>query len=91
MKMSEEMKPEEREESEEQSKEDCGCHEEQRDSCFGHHGPWGHHGGHWMHKRMMMHFASMTVEEEVEFLESVKARLEERLTVVNAKLGKLKS
>jgi hypothetical protein len=40
---------------------------------------------------MMMHFASMTVEEEVEFLESVKARLEERLAVVNKKLGKLKA
>jgi len=89
--MSEELKPEEREESEEQSKECCGGHEEQHEECCGHRGPWGHHGGHWMHKRMMMHFASMTVEEEVEFLESIKARLEERLTIVNAKLGKLKA
>jgi hypothetical protein len=88
--MSEEMKPEAREESEEQSREGCG-YDEQRGECCGHQGPWGHHGGHWMHKRMMMHFASMTVEEEVEFLESVKARLEERLAIVNEKLGKLKA
>jgi len=40
---------------------------------------------------MMMHFASMTVEEEVEFLESVKVRLEDRLKVVNEKLTKLKA
>jgi hypothetical protein len=40
---------------------------------------------------MMMHYASMTIEEEVEFLESIKARLEERLTIVNEKLAKLKA
>ena len=84
------MKPEAREESEEQSRESCG-HDEQRGEFCGHRGPMGHYGGHWMHRRMMMHFASMTVEEEVEFLESVKARLEERLTIVNEKLGKLKA
>ena len=40
---------------------------------------------------MMMHFASMTIEEEVEFLENVKARLEDRLSVVNDRLAKLKA
>ena len=88
--MSEENKPEVREESEEQDKECCGGHE-RHEGCGGHHGPWGHHGGHWMHKRMLMHYASMTVAEEVEFLESVKARLEGRLAIVNEKLGKLKA
>jgi hypothetical protein len=90
MKMSEENKPEVREESEEQGNECCGGHQ-RHEGCGGHHGPWSHNGGHWMHKRMMMHFASMSVDEEVEFLESVKARLEERLAIVNEKLGKLKA
>ncbi len=88
--MSEEKKPEV-EESEEQGKECCGGHEDKQESQCGHHGPWGHPGNHWMHRRMMMHFASMTVEEEVEFLESVKARLEDRLKVVNERLTKLKA
>jgi hypothetical protein len=88
--MSEENKPEAREESEAQGNECCSGHE-QHEGCGGHGGHWGHHGGHWMRKRMMMHFASMTIEEEVEFLESVKARLDERLAIVNEKLGKLKA
>ncbi len=88
--MSEENKPEERQESEENDKECCGGHEHTM-GCGGHHGQWGHGGGHWMHRRMMMHYASMSVEEEVEFLESVKARLEDRLATVNEKLGKLKA
>jgi hypothetical protein len=44
-----------------------------------------------MRKRMMMHFVSMSVEEEVELLESAKARLEDRLKVVNERLSKLKA
>jgi len=40
---------------------------------------------------MMMRIASMTVEDEVAFLEFVKARLEDRLAIVNEKLGKLKA
>jgi len=89
--MSEEKKPEVEETSEEQTQECCQGHEEQRNEGCGHHGPWGYNGGHWMRRRMMMHFASMTVEEEVEFLESVKERLEDRLSVVNQKLAKLKA
>jgi len=38
-----------------------------------------------------MHFASLSVEEEVEFLESVKTRLEDKLRVVNERLTKLKA
>jgi hypothetical protein len=90
MKMSEENKPEVREETEEQGNDCCSGHK-QHEGCGGYHGPWGHHAGHWMHKRMMMHYASMNVEEEVEFLESIKARLEERLATINEKLGKLKA
>jgi hypothetical protein len=40
---------------------------------------------------MMMHFVSMTVDEEVEYLESVKVRLEDRLKNVNERLTKLKA
>ncbi|OGD58698.1 hypothetical protein A3K78_09475 [Candidatus Bathyarchaeota archaeon RBG_13_52_12] len=89
--MSEEKKPEVETESEEKSHECCESQGEQQYNWCGHHGPWGHHGGHWMHKRMMMHFVSMSVEEEVELLESAKARLEERLKVVNERLSKLKA
>jgi prefoldin subunit 5 len=39
----------------------------------------------------MMRFAAMTLEEEIEFLEAVKERLEERLSSVNARLQKLKA
>ena len=53
--------------------------------------PWGHHRGHWMRKHMMMHFVSMSIEEEIELLESVKVRLEDRLRVVNERLVKLKA
>jgi hypothetical protein len=53
--------------------------------------PWGHHRGHWMRKHVMMRFVSMSVEEEVELLESVKARLEDRLRVVDERLVKLKA
>jgi len=89
--MSEEKKPEAETESEEKSQEHCEGQEEQQYSWCGHQGPWGHHGGHWMRKRMMMHFVSMSVEEEVELLESAKARLEDRLKVVNERLSKLKA
>ena len=89
--MSEEKKPEVEENSEEQSQERCGGHEEQKYQWCGQHSPWGHHHGHWVHKRMMMNFASMTVGEEVEFLESIKARLEDRLKTVNERLAKLKA
>ena len=44
-----------------------------------------------MDRRAMMRFASMTVEEEVEFLDSVKVRLEDRLKGVNDRLLKLKA
>lgn len=54
-------------------------------------GPHGHEGGPWMDRRAMMRFASMTVEEEVEFLDSVKVRLEDRLKGVNDRLLKLKA
>jgi hypothetical protein len=55
----------------------------------GYHGREEHHsgcgcGGH--HR-----YATMTLEEEVQYLEEVKARLEEKLTAVNTKLGKLKA
>jgi hypothetical protein len=40
---------------------------------------------------MMMRFVSMSIEEEVELLESVKARLEDRLRVVDERLVKLKA
>ncbi len=53
-------------------------------------GPHGPEGGPWMDRRAMMRFASMTVDEEVEFLESVKVRLEDRLKSVNERLTKLK-
>jgi len=53
--------------------------------------PWGHHRGHWMRKHVMMRFVSMSIEEEVELLESVKARLEDRLRVVDERLVKLKA
>ena len=53
--------------------------------------PWGHHRGHWMRRHVMMRFVSMSVEEEVELLESVKARLEDRLRVVDERLVKLKA
>jgi hypothetical protein len=39
----------------------------------------------------MMRFVSMSIEEEVELLESVKARLEDRLRVVDERLVKLKA
>jgi len=39
---------------------------------------------------MMMRYASMTVEEEVEFLESVKSHLEDRLAAIDEKLERLK-
>jgi len=89
--MSEEKKPEVETESEEKDQERCDSQGEQQYSRCGHQGPWGHHGGHWMRKRMMMHFVSMSVEEEVELLESAKARLEDRLKVVNERLSKLKA
>jgi hypothetical protein len=89
--MSEEKKPEVEETSEEQTEECCQGHEEHQNEGCGHQGPWGHHQGHWMRKRMMMHFASMTIEEEVELLENVKARLEDRLSAVNERLTKLKA
>jgi ABC-type Zn2+ transport system substrate-binding protein/surface adhesin len=89
--MSEEKKPEVEETSEEQTKECCQGHEEHENEDYRHHGPWSHHQGLWMRRRMMMHFASMTIEEEVEFLENVKARLEDRLSVVNERLAKLKA
>ena len=53
--------------------------------------PWGHHRGHWMRKHVMMRFVSMSIEEEVELLESVKARLEDKLRVVDERLVKLKA
>jgi hypothetical protein len=65
-------------EKEEQEQEYCGP------GCGGHH-HWGHHRMH------MMRFAAMTLEEEIEFLEAVKERLEERLSSVNARLQKLKA
>jgi hypothetical protein len=89
--MSEEKKPEVEEESEEQSQECCGGHGEQSYHGCGHHGSWGRHHGHWMRRHIMMRFASMTVDEEVELLESVKARLEDRLKIVNERLTKLKA
>jgi hypothetical protein len=96
--MSEEKRPEQTEEQPEEQTEECACghhEEEQQCGCGGHH---DHHGGWGMHRRMHMmrrrmwrHFASLTVEEEVEFLEEVKARLEERLGIVNERLTKLKA
>jgi hypothetical protein len=68
----------EKNEQEEQEQGYCGP------GCGSHH-HWGHHRMH------MMHFATMTLEEEIEFLEAVKERLEERLSSVNARLQKLKA
>jgi hypothetical protein len=72
------MSTEPENEKEEQEQEYCGP------GCGSHH-RWGHHRMH------MMRFATMTLEEEVEFLEAVKERLEERLSSVNARLQKLKA
>ncbi|MGD0804821.1 MAG: hypothetical protein ABSA11_12205 [Candidatus Bathyarchaeia archaeon] len=99
--MGEERKPEVEEGPEEQVQECCGGPEERSE----HHGPHAPHDGphgppggphgpageHWMDRRAMMRFASMTVDEEVEFLESVKVRLEDRLKGVNDRLTKLKA
>ena len=85
--MSEENKPEI--EETEENEECCQGHEHHH-GCQGHHGPWAYGEG-WMHKRMMMRFASMTVEEEIELLEHVKGRLEERLKVIDQRLTKLKA
>ncbi|MBM3291548.1 hypothetical protein FJY84_02595 [Candidatus Bathyarchaeota archaeon] len=57
----------------------------------GHHGYGRYHRGHQMRRRMWMNFAFMSVEEEVELLESVKERLEKRLTIINERLAKLKA
>ncbi len=88
--MSEENKPEVEETGENEGC--CGGHGHKgyEGGCYGHHGPWSHGGG-WMRKRMMMSFASMTVEEEIELLESVKVRLENRLKVIDERLSKLKA
>ena len=86
--MSEEKKPDIQEGFEET--------QERSEDRWGHHGcgedrPWGHDYGHWMRKRMMMRFVSISIEEEVELLESVKARLKGRLRVVDERLVKLKA
>jgi len=78
--MSEEKREEQKEAPEEQTQ--CEC---------GHHHSWHGGRGHMIRRRMMMHFASMTVKEEVELLESVKERLDSRLAVVNERLAKLKA
>ena len=92
--MSEEKKTEEVE-TQEGEQQQCGCgqHGEQKaESCgCGHHGHHGWHMRHAMRRRMWMRFASMTAAEEVEFLGDVKARLEDRLSVVNERLAKLKA
>ena len=86
--MSEENKPEIREVFEETQ--ECSGSHRWHHRC-GEVRSWGHHRGHWMRKHMMMRFVSMSIEEEVELLESVKARLEDRLRVVDEKLVKLKA
>ncbi len=40
---------------------------------------------------MMMRFASMSIEEEIELLEDFKARLEDKLKTVDERLSKLKA
>ena len=75
---------------------DCASTQEEQPRCeCGHnHDYHGQHTGwrsHMIRRRMMMHFASITVEEEVEFLEGVKERLDGRLAIVNERLAKLKA
>jgi len=87
-----EMSEEKKEEKvEEQAEEQVEEQQEQNCECGQHYGHYGHWRGHWIRRRMMMNFASMTMEEEIELLESVKKRLEERLAVVNSRLTKLKA
>ncbi len=104
--MSEEKKTEEQQ-GEQAEEQQCGCGQQSGEqaeqcSCGGHHshhgyGGYGPHGGygrrmaHVMRRRMWMRFATMTKDEEVEFLEDVKARLEERLKIVDERLVKLKA
>ncbi len=85
----------------EAEQQDCGCGQhhggEQQEQCgcgrHGHHGHGGYgwHMAHAMRRRMWMRFATMTKEEEIELLEAVKGRLEERLKVVDERLAKLKA
>ena len=88
--MSEEKKPEVEEGLEETQERSEGHRDWHHHRC-GEVRPWGHHRGHWMRKHVMMRFVSMSVEEEVELLESVKARLEDRLRIVDERLLKLKA
>jgi hypothetical protein len=82
--MSEEKREEHVEEQGEQPQCECGHN-------HGHHGLHGGWRGHMIRRRMMMHFASMTIGEEIELLEGVKERLDGRLAVVNERLAKLKA